>query len=111
MAMKNALVMSSRLSQLQKIDGVSMKGHSTPQPNGERKSGRRPSAAVVFFNNLKSICIVFSPLFDLFRIAFWRKICFNMNRPITHSVSIQKTSIFRPQGDFNDSGRGDYNAW
>jgi hypothetical protein len=53
MAMKNALVMSSRLSQLQKIDGVSMKGHTTPQVVGERKDERIPSANAVFFNNLK----------------------------------------------------------
>jgi len=92
MAMKNALVMSSRLSQLQKIDGVSMKGHTTPQVVGKRKDERIPSANAVFFNNLKSICIVLSRLFGLFRITHWRNICFILKQLTTHSASTRKTA-------------------
>jgi hypothetical protein len=88
MAMKNALVMSSRLSQLQKIDGVSMKGHTTPQAVGERKDERNRR----FFNNLKSICIVLSRLLGIFRITHWRNICFILKQLTTHSASTRKTA-------------------
>jgi hypothetical protein len=109
--MKNALAMSSRLSQLQKIDGMSMKGHPTPQAIGEGKVGRMPTAAAVFFNNLKSMWIALSPHFYSFRIPHWRNFCFVLRQLPAHSASAQKSAIFRPHGDFNDSGQNDYNAW
>jgi hypothetical protein len=111
MAMKNALVMSSRLSQLQNIDGMSMKGHPTPRAFGERKDERMPNATAGFFNNLKSICIALSPLSNPFRIPHWRNFCFDLRQLSTHSASAQKSAILRPHGDFNDSGQGDDNAW
>jgi hypothetical protein len=111
MAMKNALAISSRLSQLQNIDGMSMKGHPTPQVLGEQKVGRMPTVAAVFFNNLKSKCIALSPLFCSFRIPHWRSFCFELRQQPAQSASAQKSAIFRPHGDFNDSGQNDYNAW
>jgi len=109
--MKNASAMSSRLSQLQNIDGMSMKGHPTPRSFGERKDGRMPNAAAGFFNNLKSMWIALNSLFCSFRIPHWRNFCFDQKQLSTHSASAQKSAIFRPHGDFNDSGQGDYNAW
>jgi len=81
MANRDAVAISSRLFQLQKIDGMSMKGHIPLQAMGERNGQRLASPIAVFFNELKSKRIVLASILCYFQSAHWRKICFKSNRP------------------------------
>jgi hypothetical protein len=77
MVKRDALAISSRLSRLQEIDGMSKKNHATLRTIGGRNDKRMASPIAIFFKSLKSMRIVLVSTLGSIRSAHWRKICFN----------------------------------